>query len=286
MSVPVPTAAASASLASPVDARSAATRTGAPLAPLRAEWTKLRTLPGTWWLLVAVVALTAAVGVGADTAAACPAAGCGQDPAKFALSGVDLSQAVVAILAVLAISGEYSTGMIRTTLTATPRRLLVLGAKAAVVAGLTLAAGAAGVLAAVLGGRLILPGRGFTAVHGYPPLSLADGPDLRAAAGSVLYLALIALLALGVAAAVRDSAVSIGLALALVYLFPVIASALSPSWSRHLQQIGPMSAGLLIQATGGHRGLPLAPWQGLGVLALWAAGALIVGGLVLQVRDA
>jgi ABC-2 type transport system permease protein len=281
------TAPAPASVSVPaVNARPDATRTGAAVAALRAEWTKLRTLPGTWWLLVAVIALTAAVGVGADTAAACPAAGCGQDPAKFALSGVDLSQAVVAILAVLAISGEYSTGMIRTTLTATPRRLLVLGAKAAVVAGLTLAAGAAGVLVAVLAGRLILPGRGFTAVHGYPPLSLADGPDLRAAVGSVLYLALIALLALGVAAAVRDSAVSIGLALALVYLFPVIASALSPSWSRHLQQIGPMSAGLLIQATGGLRGLPLAPWQGLGVLALWAAGALVVGGLVLQLRDA
>jgi ABC-2 type transport system permease protein len=269
-----------------VDAWSAVTRTGAPVAALRAEWTKLRTLRGTWWLLLAVIALTAAVGIGADTAATCPAAGCGQDPAKIALSGVDLSQAVVAILGVLAISGEYSTGMIRTTLTAMPRRLGVLGAKAVVVAGLTLAAGAAGVLASLLAGRLILPGRGFTGLHGYQPLSLASGPDLRAAVGSVLYLALIALLALGVAAAVRDSAVSIGLALALIYLFPVIASALSPSWSRHLQQIGPMSAGLLIQATGGLRSLPLAPWQGLGVLALWAAGGLVVGGLVLQLRDA
>jgi ABC-2 type transport system permease protein len=280
MSVPAPTSVPS------VDARSAATRTGAPLAALRAEWTKLRTLSGTWWLLLAVIALTAAVGVGADTAATCSAAGCGQDPAKIALSGVDLSQAVVAILGVLAISGEYSTGMIRTTLTAMPRRPGVLGAKAVVVAGLALAAGSVGVLASLLAGRLILPGRGFTALHGYPPLSLASGPDLRAAVGSVLYLALIALLALGVAAAVRDSAVSIGLVLALLYLFPVIASALSPSWSRHLQQIGPMSAGLTIQATGGLRGLPLAPWQGLGVLALWAAGALIVGGLALQLRDA
>jgi ABC-2 type transport system permease protein len=286
MSVPVPTAAASASLASPVDARSAATRTGAPLAPLRAEWTKLRTLPGTWWLLLAVIALTAAVGVGADTAATCSAAGCGQDPAKIALSGIELSQAVVAILAVLAISGEYSTGMIRTTLTAMPRRLSVLGAKAVVMSALTLAAGAVGVLASMLAGRLVLPGRGFTPLHGYPPLSLASAPDLRAAAGSVLYLALIALLALGVATAVRDSAVSMGLVLALLYLFPVIASALNPHWSRHLEQIGPMSAGLAIQATAGLRSLPLAPWQGLGVLALWAAGALLIGAAALRLRDA
>ena len=255
-------------------------------ASLRAEWIKLRTLAGTWWLLLAVIALTAAVGTAAASAVSCQAAGCGQDPAKVALSGVDLSQAVVAILAVLAISGEYSTGMIRVTLTAMPRRLEVLAAKAVAVTGLALAAGAAGVLASVLAGWLILPGRGFTPTHGYPPLSLASGPDLRAAAGSVLYLALIGLLALGVATAVRDSAVSIGLVLGLLYLFPVIASAVNPHWSRQLQQIGPMSAGLTIQATVGLRSLPLGPWQGLGVLALWAAGALIVGGLGLRLRDA
>jgi ABC-2 type transport system permease protein len=253
---------------------------------LHAEWTKLRTLAGTWWLLLAVIGLTAAVGVGAASAVSCPAGGCGQDPAKIALSGVDLSQAVVAILAVLAISGEYSTGMIRTTLTAMPRRLRALGAKAVMVTALTLAAGTVGVLASMLAGRLILPGRGFTRVHGYPPLSLAGGPDLRAAAGSVLYLALIALLALGVAAVVRDSAVSIGLVLALLYLSPVIASALNPHWSRRLEQIGPMSAGLTIQATAGLRSLPLSPWQGLGVLALWAAGTFLAGAVALRLRDA
>jgi ABC-2 type transport system permease protein len=253
---------------------------------LHAEWTKLRTLSGTWWLLLTVIALTAAVGSAAAATVTCQTAGCGQDPARITLSGVDLSQAVVAILAVLAISGEYSTGMIRSTLTAMPRRSTVLAAKAVVVAGLALAAGTAGVLASVLAGRLILPGHGFTPVHGYPPLSLASGADLRAAAGSVLYLALIALIALGVGTAVRDSAVSIGLVLGLLYLFPVIASALNPRWSRHLQQIGPMSAGLSVQATADLRALPLTPWQGLGVLALWAAGALIAGGLVLRLRDA
>ena len=256
------------------------------MSALRAEWTKLRTLSGTWWLLFAVIALTAAVGGAAAATATCPAAGCGQDPARIALSGVNLSQAVVAILAVLAISGEYSSGMITTTLTAMPRRLGVLFAKAVVVAGLALAAGAVGVLASVLAGRLLLPGHGFTPGHGYPPLSLASGADLRAAAGSVLYLALIALLALGVATAIRDSAVAIGVVLGLVYLFPVIASALDPDWSRRLEQIGPMTAGLSIQATTGLRGLPLTPWQGLGVLALWAAGALLAGGLALRLRDA
>jgi ABC-2 type transport system permease protein len=256
------------------------------LTALRAEWIKLRTLSGTWWLLVTVITLTVAVGGAASASVTCQVAGCGQDPAKIALSGVDLSQAAAAILAVLAISGEYSTGMIRTTLTAMPRRGAVLVAKAVVVAGLALAAGAVGVLASVLAGRLLLAGHGFTAAHGYSPLSLANGADLRAAAGSVLYLALIALLALGAATAVRDSAVSIGVVLGLIYLFPVIASALAPGWSRRLEQIGPMTAGLSIQATSGLRSLPLTPWQGLGVLALWAAGALLVGGLALRLRDA
>ena len=136
----------------------------------------------------------------------------------------------------------------------------MLTAKAAVLTGLVLLAGTAGVLASVLAARLILPG------HGYPVLSLANGADLRAAAGSVLYLALIGLLALGTATAVRDSAASIGVVLGLLYLFPVVASAVGPDWSRHLQQIGPMSAGLDIQATTGLRSLPLSPWAGLGVL--------------------
>ncbi len=253
---------------------------------LHAEFTKLRTLAGTWWLLLAVAALTVAVGSVAGAAVTCPAAGCGQDPARAVLAGIDLSQAVVAILAVLAISGEYSTGMIRVTLAAMPRRITVLAAKAAVLTGLVLAAGAVGVLASVLAGRLILPGRGFTLTHGYLALSLVNGADLRAAAGSVLYLALISLLALGIGTAVRDSAASIGVVLGLLYLFPVIASALSPDWSRHLQQIGPMSAGLDIQATTGLRSLPLSPWAGLGVLAAWAAAALLAGGLLLRWRDA
>ena len=251
---------------------------------IHAECTKLRTLASTGWLLLGVVALTVIVSV-ATVAAATVAPGL--DPAKLSLTGIQAGQAVVAILAVLAISNEYSTGMIRVTLTAMPRRHTVLAAKAALVGGLALAAGAVAVLASVLAGRLILPGRGFTPENGYQLLSLGNGPDLRAACGSVLYLTLIALLSLGVATAVRDSAVAIGTVLALLYLIPVVAAVVSNQhWQRHLEEISPMTAGLYIQATVGVRALPLSPWQGLGVLALWAAGALILGGLVLRFRDA
>jgi ABC-2 type transport system permease protein len=168
-----------------------------------------------------------------------------------------------------------------------PRRTTVLAAKAVLVTSLMLVTGTLAILGSLLAGRLILPGHGFTAAHGFASLSLADGPVLRAAAGSVLYLALIALLSLGVATAVRDSAVAIGIVLGLLYLFPIVATVVSDSRvQRHLQQIAPMTAGLDIQATIGLRNLPLSPWTGLGVLAAWAAGALLIGGLLLRLRDA
>ena len=254
---------------------------------VHAEWTKLRTLPGPGWLLLAAVALTAAVSAIAANAVTCPAGICQIDPAKVSLTGIDLGQAIVAIVAVTVVSGEYSTGMIRLTLAATPRRWRVLAAKAAVVSAVTLATGVVAVLASVLAGGLLLGRHGITAAHGYEALSLGNGPVLRAAAGSVLYLALIALLSVGVAAAVRDSAVAIGVVLALLFLFPILSSVItSPGWRRHLEQLSPMTAGLYIQATTNLHSLPLNPWQGLGVLAAWAAGAMLAGALLLRFRDA
>jgi ABC-2 type transport system permease protein len=256
-------------------------------AAVHAEWTKLRTVAGPIWLLLATIALTVALSAAAAAAVTCPSAGCNLDPAKLSLTGIDLGQAVVAILAVVAISSEYGTGMIRVTLTAMPRRATVLAAKAAVVSGVVLVAGTIAVPVSLFAGRLILPGHGFTPAHGYPLLSLADGPTLRAAAGSALYLALIALLSLGVATAMRDSATAIGVVLGLLYLFPIIAAVVAdPHWKRHLQQLGPMTAGLAIQATVNLPSLPIGPWAGLGVLAAWAAAALLAGGLLLRLRDA
>jgi ABC-2 type transport system permease protein len=254
---------------------------------LHAEWTKLRTAPGTGWLLFAVVTLTVAVGAGAAATVRCPFGGCAVDPAGVSLTGIQLGQAVVAILAVLAIGGEYSTGMVRVSLAAVPRRTVVLAAKAAVLTAVVVTAASLAVVVSLLAGRLILPGHGFTPAHGYPALSPGDGAVLRAAAGSVLYLALIALLSLGVATAVRDSASAIGIVLGLLYLFPIVAQAVSdPHWRRHLQQIGPMTAGLAIQATTNLGGLPIGPWAGLGVLAAWTGTALLAGWLLLHLRDA
>jgi ABC-2 type transport system permease protein len=175
--------------------------------------------------------------------------------------------------------------MVRLSLTAMPRRLTWLFANAAVLTAPVLTAAALAVGGAALAGRLILPGHGFIPAHGYA--SLTSATDVRAAAGAVMYLTLIALLSLGMAAAVRDSAAAIGLVLGVLYLFPLAASVISnPPLARHLQQIGPLPAGLDAQATIGVRGLPLTPWQGLGVVALWTVGALLLGALVLKFRDA
>jgi ABC-2 type transport system permease protein len=254
---------------------------------LHAEWTKLRTVSGTGRLLLGIITLTLSVSAAAAATVSCTPEGCDYDTTKISLFGVQLGQAVVAVLAVLAITSEYSTGMIHTTLAAMPRRATVLAAKAAVLTGLTLAAGTVAVLASLLAGRLILPGNGFTPAHGHPLMSLADGPTLRAAAGSVLYLALIALFSLGIAVAVRDSAAAIGVVLGLLYLFPIVILMVSNrEWQRLLWQISPMNAGLTIQATAHLSSLPLTPWAGLGVLAAWAAAALLGGGLLLRLRDA
>ena len=248
---------------------------------LHAEWTKLRTVSGPAWLLLAAAVLTAALSTAAVTAMSCPATGCAVDPTRLSLTGVQLGQAVVAVLAVLILGNEYSTGMIRTTLTAVPRRTAVLAAKALLVVAGVLISAFWGVLGSVLIGHTVLTR------HGIPAYSLTHGPALRAAAGSVLYLALIALLSLGVATLVRDSAGAIGLVLGLLYVAPLLISVVNDAaWQRHLRQIMPSSAGLAIQATTGLADLPIGPWAGLGVLGVWAAGSLLAGGTLLVLRDA
>jgi ABC-2 type transport system permease protein len=255
---------------------------------LHAEWTKLRTVSGPAWLLLGIAALTIAVSTAVVGANHCPQnLTCPVDTTKLSLTGVEFGQAVVAIMAVLTISNEYSTGMIRVTLAAMPNRQAVLAAKAILLTGLVLVAGAVAVFGSVLAGHLILPGHGFTAARGFHPVWLSYGPTLRAACGSVLYLGLIALMSLGVAAIVRDSAVSIGVALALLYLFPIVLAFINNAhWQHRLERWTPTVAGLTIQDTTGLRGLPITPWAGLGVLAIWAGAALLAGTLALRLRDA
>lgn len=242
---------------------------------VRCEWTKLRTSPGTGWLALAVVVTTA--GVSLLASAACSGSACAVDPAKVSLTGVAVGQAVVAILGVLAVGNEYSSGTMRLTLVAVPRRTHVLAAKAVVVAAIVGAAAVPSTLLSLWAGHSLLD----------DPPDLTSGGVLRAAVGSVLYLMLIAVLSLGLTTMTRNSATAIGTVLALLYVLPILATAVQDrDLEKHLKQVGPMSAGLAVQATRGLDALPIGPWKGLGVLALWAAGALLLAAVLLTRRDA
>ncbi|XRQ15487.1 ABC transporter permease subunit [Actinomadura welshii] len=258
---------------------------------VHAEWTKLRTLPSALWLLFALPAITIAVGAAVtgavDTSTCASPAGCHEDTPKLALSGVRLAQVAAVVLGVLAVGGEYATGTINATLAAIPRRGTVLAAKAAVVAAAVAAAGAAGVLASLAAGRGFLAGNGFTPANGYAPLSLLDGPTARAAAGTVLYLMLVALLALGVGTAIREQAAAITAVLALLWIVPIITQLVGDEqWRERLDRVAPMTAGLAVQATRDLDRLPIGPWSGMGVLASYTAAALLAGGALLARRDA
>jgi ABC-2 type transport system permease protein len=255
-------------------------------AALQAEWTKFRTSAGNFWILLGVMAAT--VGVSAAAGAFTHVSGVtrGGDATKLSLSGVYLGQLVVATLAAIAISEEYATGMIRVTLAAIPRRAAVLVAKAVNLAGLTAVASMAAVAGCLAIGRLMLPGEGLGPAHGYALISVGSAATLRAAGGTVIYLVLVGLLSLGVATLIRDTAVSLGALVALLYAPRLLAHIVGGALGRHIEAIAPMSAGLSIQATTHLHSLPIQPWAGLGVLAAWAAGSLLLAATMLRMRDA
>jgi ABC-2 type transport system permease protein len=256
---------------------------------LHAEWTKLRTLPSTGWLLLAAVAATAGLGLAITASLEYTHCGtpCTLDTTKLSLAGVRLGQVGLVVLAVLTGTAEYSSRTIQPTLAAVPRRFPVVLGKLGVLAVLGLVTGVVAVALSLVAGRVVLPGNGFTAAHGYPALSLADDLTRRAAGGTVLYIGLITLFGAGLGLLLRDTAGSLTVALGLLYGAPVVALFISdPVWQHRLHRYSPMDAGLVIQATRDLAAEPIGPWAGLGVLSLYAAAAVIAGLVVFQFRDA
>lgn len=258
---------------------------------MHAEWTKLRTVRSTGWLVLAIVGVTLLTGALAtwsvDTSLCATPASCDEDTAKLSLFGAFTGQVAVVVFAALVATTEYDNNLIRVTLAAYPRRMGVLAAKAGVVTTVVLASATVSLLASFAAARGILPGNGFTAANGYPPLSLADGPTLRAYGGTVLYFGLIGLLSLGVGIAVRHTAGALSSVLALLFVTPIVAQLLNDPQVRDLlRKFSPMTAGLAIQATRRLGELPIGPWAGLGVTAGYAAAAMLLGAVMFAVRDA
>jgi hypothetical protein len=255
---------------------------------LRAEWTKLRSVRSSTWTVMAVVAVTVGVSaflaaVGSTNANEVGAPG-DDDVVVNGLRGVWLGQIAMVAFGAIAVTSEFATGTIRATFSAIPRRATAFGAKAAVVAAVALVVGSvASVLSFTIAQPLLHEG-GF-APPAYPHVSLADPSALRAVLGTGLFLTLLALFAMGVAAIVRHTAAAMTAAVGLV-LVPTVLMEFFTGRIRELLQQGAPAAGLSIQITADKYDVPpLGPWGGLAVTAAWALAALLVGLWTLERRD-
>lgn len=266
-----------------------AARAGAPQA-LRSEWVKLRTVRSTAWSLLLLagvsVLFTAVLTGGSSTEGGSPGHGGDNDIILDSLAGIWFGQIAAAVLAVLVITSEYSTRMIRATFAANPRRRTVLAAKAIVVTCLVLVVGLATSAACFQVGQWLLRGNGFNYEGGYPAVTLADGEALRAVLGSGVYLGLLALFSLGVGAIVRHTAAAITVVLAAV-LAPVVAIGFLPeNLAEPLEKSSLMGAGLAMQQTVERPdNIPLDPAEGLVVVCAYAVFTLLVALWAIERRD-
>jgi ABC-2 type transport system permease protein len=257
---------------------------------LRAEWIKLRSVRSTAWSLLAgfalMLAFTALVCASSTTEGGSPGHPGDNDIVRDSLSGVWLGQIPFVLLAVLPIATEYSTGMIRTTFAANPRRWATVTSKSALVGVLVLLTALLASAASFALGQSLLRGNGFNYEGGFDAVSLSDGPALRAVVGTALYLTALALLALGIAAIVRGTATAISLVLGIVFV-PVIAAGVLPEGVWDLLQRATPIAGLASQQTVERSdAIPIGPWTGIGVAFAYAFVSLAVALWFVRRRDA
>lgn len=251
---------------------------------VRSEWTKLRSLRSTFYTLLAAVVFVIGLGVlfAAVTAAHWSEVGPGErarfDPTNTSLSGVFLAQLAIGVLGVLIVSGEYSTGMIRATLAAVPRRLPVLWAKAGVFAAVTFVLMLLSALAAFFAGQSLLSSKHIQAAFSAPGVA-------RAVVGAALYLTIVGLLGIALGALLRNTAGAIATLFGLLLVLPVLGAVLPSTWSRHVTPYLPSNAGQAVMTV---RLGPtsLSPWAGFGVFCAYAAVAMVGAALLLRRRDA
>ncbi|HET8605628.1 MAG TPA: hypothetical protein VFL66_01220 [Gaiellaceae bacterium] len=250
----------------------------------RSEWTKLRSVRSTRWSLAVAVVFT--IGIAALATAilrhhwATASLHDRSDfhPLELNMAGIQLAQLAIGVLGVLVITAEYSTGMIRASLTAVPKRLPVLWGKAAVYGLTTLVLMIPAAIVAFLVGQAILAGG-----NGIPHLSLGDPGVARAVVGAGLYLTLVGLFGLGLGSIVRNTAGGIATFAGIMFVLPPLMNVLPSSWNSAASPYLPLQAGESIMSItpGNH----LAPWAGLGVLALYAVASLAVAAVLLVRRD-
>lgn len=247
---------------------------------LRSEWTKLRSLRSSQLCaaLVVVLMFGLAIVMGARWAHQSGPMPDKFDPINVGLSGVYLAMIVVGAVGVLTISSEYATGMIRATFAAVPQRLPVLAAKATVLAAVTLVGGELVTLTSFLLCQAFLARK-------HAGVSLTDPHVLPAVLGAGLFLAAVALLGVGLGAAIRHTAGAISAFFGIVFALPAVVDLLPTNWRNDIIEYLPLNAASQILETE-HKQGALAPWTGLGVFCLYVVAALIAGAAVVTSRDA
>ncbi|MEY9994304.1 ABC-2 type transport system permease protein [Streptomyces sp. V4I8] len=250
---------------------------------IRSEWTKIRSVASTVWTLSLAVVVTIALGVLISALSNSEFDNMSDrdrlsfDPTYISFAGMTLGQLALIVFGVLVVSNEYSTGMIRTSLAAVPRRGTFLASKIAVATGLALVVGLATSFVTFFLGQAMLGGH---------RAEIGDPGVLRAVIGGGLYMALIAMFSMGVATMLRSPMLSLGILMPFFFLVSNILGNVSAT-----EKIGrylPDQAGSKVMqvVTPVDDETPYGPWGGLGIMVLWVIAALVGGYLTLRKRDA
>ncbi|MFF0159446.1 ABC transporter permease [Streptomyces sp. NPDC005263] len=250
---------------------------------VRSEWTKIRSVASTVWTLSLAVVVTIALGMLISALSKNEFDKMNAqdrlsfDPTYTSFAGMSLGQLAMIVFGVLVVSNEYSTGMIRTSLAAVPRRGAFLAGKIAVASGLVLVVGLATSFVTFFLGQAML---------GEHKASIGDAGVLRAVIGGGLYMTLIAMFSMGVAAMLRSPMLSLGILMPFFFLISNILGNVSAT--KKIGRFLPDQAGSKIMqvVTPANDDTPYGPWGGLGIMALWVLVALAGGYVLLKRRDA
>jgi ABC-2 type transport system permease protein len=246
-------------------------------AALQSEWTKIRSVRSTFWTLLITMVIT--IGLGSLIALGSSSHPSPDDDfTANSMSGLFFGQLVIVVFGAMAITAEYSTGMIRTSLTSQPRRGTLFWAKAAIVAAVALVVGLVCSFVSFFIATAIYSGHGIT-------VSLSDPGVLRAVIGGGLYMTGTALLAFGLGAILRHTAGAITTAVGLLFVLFILVQFLPGTWRTDISKWIPFNAGLQIITTRPQDDM-LSPWAGFAVFAAYAAAAVIGGAIVMRRKDA
>ncbi|MEU5365511.1 ABC transporter permease [Streptomyces sp. NPDC005925] len=250
---------------------------------LRSEWTKIRSVSSTVWTLSIAVVVTIALGmlIAALSRSEFDSLNARDrlsfDPTFISFAGMSLGQLAMIVFGVLVVSNEYSSGMIRTSLAAVPQRGTFLFGKLAVATALALVVGLVTSFVAFFLGQAML---------GEHRASIGDDGVLRAVIGGGLYMTLIALFSMGVAAMLRSPMLSLGILMPFFFLISAVLGNVSAT--KKVGRFLPDQAGsrILRVVPPVDDDTPYGPWGGFGIMALWVLAAVVGGYLVIKQRDA